>query len=649
MRHSIGTVSSGRGRIILSTFLVVMVLLLAVSCSDFIDVMRGGTVSFVSDYGDPIDDMFVLGLAKGPEMSDVTGYTFAGWYTDEGFNTRWDFSTPVTEDMTLYAKWVISTCTVTYDANGATSGTAPASQTKTYGVDLILQSNSGTLEKSGLFFGGWNTAADGSGTDYGAGASYTTEADLILYAKWVDGYAIAYYANGGSGSVPTTVKQPGETVSIASGSGFSRSGSAFVSWNTAADGSGTQYAPGGSYSADAALNLYAQWMMVVTASDGQLEDAFGNAVAVSGNYMVVGAHHDDIDSKRWAGSAYFYHRDSETGLWGEEQKVQMATPIEDGLFGNSVDISGEYAVIGAPGGSFGSMYIYRRNSSGVWEIDTTIASTSSDAGTPQVGYSAEFGFSVAIDGDRIIAGAIKDTPDYSGSDDAEGSAFIFERDSATGWSSNPTSKIYSQALYDKEDAWFGYDVDISGDSAVIGSYHLEISTSIRGAAYIFERDSTDGQWKSIDQDSPVGEGYRDGRTYLGYDVAIDQGTVCIGSPDFYKSVGDGIVHVVERDETDGWPEWNSWTWSLEIDGGSSDNPFFGSQVAISGDTLVAGADGMIFMYTWDEGSNVWSKEKEIPLPVLDKDADFAYDGNTLAIGTPGYGAAGTNCVYIPPL
>ena len=575
-------------------------------------------------------------------MSAVDGYTLDGWYTDEGFTSRWDFDTPVTEDMSLYAKWVISTYTVTYYANGATSGTAPDSQTKTYGVDLTLRSNSGTLEKSGLYFGGWNTAADGSGTDYGEGASYTTETDLILYAKWVDGYAITYYANGGTGSVPTTVKQPGQTATIASSSGLSRSGSAFVSWNTAADGSGTPYVPGDSYSTDAALNLYAQWMMVITASDSQLEDGFGNAVAVSGDYMVVGARCDDIESTRCAGSAYFYHRDSETGLWGEEQKVQMATPIQDGIFGNSVDMSGDYAVIGAPGGMYGSMYIYHRNSSGVWELDTTIASTSSDADTPQVTYYAEFGFSVAIDGDRIIAGAIKDTP-VSSSEDSEGSAFIFERDATTGWSPDPTSKLYSQAIYDKEDAWFGADVDISGDSAVVGSYNLGKTPNlgIRGAAYIFERDSADGQWKSSDQDS---QGYRDGKKSVGYGVAIDQDTVCIGGPDFYNSVNDGdTVYVVERDETDGWPEWGSWVWSLEIDDGSSDISFFGSQVAISGDTLVAGARDHVYTYTRN-GSSDWTKSEDFFLPDFDYDNSVSYDGDTLVLGVEE-----RNTVYLPVL
>ena len=79
---------------------------------------------------------------------------------------------------------------VTYAANGADSGTAPADQTKIEGVDLTLANNGGSLARDGDSFSGWNTASDGSGTDYSEGASYTTDADLTLYAKWTPNYAI---------------------------------------------------------------------------------------------------------------------------------------------------------------------------------------------------------------------------------------------------------------------------------------------------------------------------------------------------------------------------------------------------------------------------------------------------------------------------
>jgi hypothetical protein len=75
------------------------------------------------------------------------------------------------------------TLTITYSGNGNTSGTAPSNQTGSGTVTLA--SNTGTLVKTGSYFNGWNTAADGTGTAYAVGASYTLSASVTLYAKWV--------------------------------------------------------------------------------------------------------------------------------------------------------------------------------------------------------------------------------------------------------------------------------------------------------------------------------------------------------------------------------------------------------------------------------------------------------------------------------
>lgn len=76
------------------------------------------------------------------------------------------------------------TYAVTYNGNENTSGTPPTGQTKTYNVILTLATNTGGLAKTGYTFSGWNTAADGSGTSYAAGASYTANAAIIFYAMW---------------------------------------------------------------------------------------------------------------------------------------------------------------------------------------------------------------------------------------------------------------------------------------------------------------------------------------------------------------------------------------------------------------------------------------------------------------------------------
>jgi len=79
-----------------------------------------------------------------------------------------------------------NTYTITYDANGATSGTVPSNQTKTQDVTLVLSTNVGTLAKTGYTFSGWNTTTNGSGTSYAEGANYTANVAATLYGKWLN-------------------------------------------------------------------------------------------------------------------------------------------------------------------------------------------------------------------------------------------------------------------------------------------------------------------------------------------------------------------------------------------------------------------------------------------------------------------------------
>ena len=90
--------------------------------------------------------------------------------------------------------------TITYDSNGATGGSVPDNQTKYTGVDLVLHGNSGSLAKTGHTFTGWNTAANGTGTHYSEGGSFTEDAAATLYAHWtLSNYTITFDANGGTG------------------------------------------------------------------------------------------------------------------------------------------------------------------------------------------------------------------------------------------------------------------------------------------------------------------------------------------------------------------------------------------------------------------------------------------------------------------
>ena len=183
-----------------------------------------------------------------------TGYSFAGWNTNSsGTGTHYAAggTYSVNASDTLYAEWEPITYTVSYNANGATGGSAPSSQTKTYGIDLTLRTNSGDLARMGYTFNGWNTNSSGTGTHYAAGGSYTVNTSDTLYAEWVPiTYTINYNANGAtSGSIPSSqTKAYGIDLTLRTNSGnLERTGYTFVGWNTSSSGAGTHYAAGGTY------------------------------------------------------------------------------------------------------------------------------------------------------------------------------------------------------------------------------------------------------------------------------------------------------------------------------------------------------------------------------------------------------------------
>ena len=91
--------------------------------------------------------------------------------------------------------------TVTYNANGATAGTAPTDSNSPYVInsDVTVLGNTGDLAKTGHTFNGWNTAANGSGTSYAAGAQFTITANTTLYAQWIPNkYSYTLNVTGGS-------------------------------------------------------------------------------------------------------------------------------------------------------------------------------------------------------------------------------------------------------------------------------------------------------------------------------------------------------------------------------------------------------------------------------------------------------------------
>ena len=158
--------------------------------------------------------------------------------------------------------------TVTYDANGATSGTVPTDSTSyDANASVTVLGNTGNLVKTDYTFAGWNMAADGTGTDYAADATFTITADTTLYAKWTANaattYSVTYDANGATGgTVPTdsTSYDANASVTVLGNTGnLVKTDYTFAGWNTKADGTGTDYAAGDTFTITADTTLYAKW------------------------------------------------------------------------------------------------------------------------------------------------------------------------------------------------------------------------------------------------------------------------------------------------------------------------------------------------------------------------------------------------------
>lgn len=215
----------------------------------------------------------------------------------------------------------------------------------------------------------------------------------------------------------------------------------------------------------------------LTASDGSASDIFGWSVAVSGDTAVVGAQFDDIGTDADRGSAYVFKRSGT--VWSEQQKLTASDGGQSDWFGRSVAVSGDTTVVGAPYDSVdgyrkGSAYIFTRSGT-VWgEQQRLIASD---------GQAYLFGISLAVSGNTVVVGnPYGDTVTNT----EQGSAYVFER-SGTVWSQQQKLTGSDGALGDH----FGTSVAVSGDTAIVGAYLDDVGVNAdQGSAYIFTKDCT---------------------------------------------------------------------------------------------------------------------------------------------------------------
>jgi hypothetical protein len=308
----------------------------------------------------------------------------------------------------------------------------------------------------------------------------------------------------------------------------------------------------------------------LTANNGAAGDRFGNSVAISGDFAIVGAITADLAGKGDPGTAYIFERDETTGNWVLAQQLSDLTPSNYEYYGTSVAISGDQAVVGAYGGydagwMAGAAHIYRRDTNGSWNLVQTVL-----ASDPVPGEN--FGNSVAIDGDLVIVGTQK-------KDGNKGAAYIYRRDSNDNW--NQEQKI--TASDGAADDYFGCRVAISGEVAIVGASGDDDGEKTNsGATYVFEYQLADTSWtqtqKLTANDHETGDRF-------GASVAISGGVMIVGADGDDSNTGSAYVFSMEP----GTGLWNQ-TDKLAADDGAADDRF-GASTMVAGDVAIFGAWG----------------------------------------------------------
>lgn len=352
----------------------------------------------------------------------------------------------------------------------------------------------------------------------------------------------------------------------------------------------------------------------------------GASVGVDNNTLVLGAPNDD-EAGPFAGAAFIYERTA--GAW--HRSAKLLGPATDGFraFGESVAISGDVVVIGAPfdgpyGHASGAVYIYERVN-GQWMLHSTITPTD-----PAV--NQQFGDAVAIEKTTIVVGAFLDSTRGSNT----GAAYVFARSGDT-WSQRAKLTASDASNF----AFFGSAVAVNGKNVVVGAPTAE-------TAYLFTKSGDHWIEQAILTAFDASSDY----TAFGAAVAMDKSIVAIGAPLAATSVRKaGAVYVFENSDKHRSTQHKLTTAS------AMEEDEFGTAVAMHGHHLAVGSpyhgdfnEGAVYLFR--ASGKEW---QEISLFTGDPSTAFLgaavdLEKDTLAAGAPSFvdftGTRGIGAGYV---
>ena len=299
----------------------------------------------------------------------------------------------------------------------------------------------------------------------------------------------------------------------------------------------------------------------IVAGDADEFDEFGWSVAINGDVAIVGARWDD-EAGDQAGAAYIFQRTGPGNIWDTGTKIMAQNAGSNDVFGISVAISSDFAVVGATGddNSSGAIYIYKKNIDNTWSPHAKIPSH--DAGSSDL-----FGISVAISGDYIIVGATLTE-----------AAYIYHWSGST-W--DFMKRITAPPIETQGD-FFGISVAIDGEYALAGAWAASQGAG-DGAAYIFKRTGSD--WDSgvkiVASDAAVNANF-------GKSVSIKGDYAIVGADTYDAEAGltnAGAVYIFQR--TGPGNIWDTGAQIFAVD--FEKDAFFGNAVTISNDRAIVGS------------------------------------------------------------
>ncbi len=347
------------------------------------------------------------------------------------------------------------------------------------------------------------------------------------------------------------------------------------------------------------------------ASDGFADHQYARDIAFNGDIAVVGAKFDD-DMGSAAGAAYILMQNlGGPDHWGELKKIYASDGYANQYFGQRVAMSGDVIVLGtqdddAIGDSSGAVYVFQRNTGGIDNWGQVAKLTASDGVA-----GAWFGYSVDIDGDTIVVGAIYDT---GGIGTNAGAAYVFSRNQGGADNWGEVKKLTASDGW----AWdmFGFAVAISGDTVAVGAGRETTGSAIEsGAAYIFARNQGGADnWGEIAKLKASDAATND---YFGTALDLSNDTLLVGaSSDDDAGFSSGSAYVFERNHgsQDAWGEVAKLTAS---DAAAYDLFASADSVTIDGDVIVIGCykhelygivSGSFYVYERNHGgADAWGE------------------------------------------